>query len=200
MKHGKPMYHVNNSWLGFKDYRSSDMGSFILLREIVVPCISGVISSWIDFLSSVELRETKIVVYAKIRRHGKLQLNNIQYNRVFNQCVKLINKWERKVGNLGGYRWPPTFSDWLKTVFWQFWQLTIFSRFNFWGHFEGLNEGFLRSRCSMIDKGMIEPPKWISSTIPFQRAITRLKRRLYAKVTTPGSWCTNLPKRGPHDF
>jgi hypothetical protein len=26
----------------------------------------------------------------------------------------------------GGYRWPPTFSRWLKTVFWQF---TIFSRF-----------------------------------------------------------------------
>jgi hypothetical protein len=21
----------------------------------------------------------------------------------------------------GGYRWPPTFSNWLKTVFWQFW-------------------------------------------------------------------------------
>jgi hypothetical protein len=29
----------------------------------------------------------------------------------------------------GGYRWPPTFSNWLKTVFWQFWQFTIFSRF-----------------------------------------------------------------------
>jgi hypothetical protein len=42
----------------------------------------------------------------------------------------------------GGYWWPPTFSDWLKIVFWQFWQFTIFSRFNFRGHFEGLNEGF----------------------------------------------------------
>jgi hypothetical protein len=31
--------------------------------------------------------------------------------------------------------------------------------FNFRGHFEGLNEGFLRSRFSMIAKGMIEPPK-----------------------------------------
>jgi hypothetical protein len=29
----------------------------------------------------------------------------------------------------GGYRWPPTFSKWLKTVFWPFWQFTIFSRF-----------------------------------------------------------------------
>jgi hypothetical protein len=29
----------------------------------------------------------------------------------------------------GGYQWPPTFSDWLKTVFWQIWQFTIFSSF-----------------------------------------------------------------------
>ena len=42
----------------------------------------------------------------------------------------------------GGYQWPPTFSDWLKTVFWQFWQFTISSSFHFRGHFDGLNEGF----------------------------------------------------------
>jgi hypothetical protein len=35
----------------------------------------------------------------------------------------------KKPGDPGGYRWPPTFFDWLKTVFWQFWQFTIFSRF-----------------------------------------------------------------------
>jgi hypothetical protein len=29
----------------------------------------------------------------------------------------------------GGYRWPPTFSNWLKTIFWQIWQFTIFSSF-----------------------------------------------------------------------
>jgi hypothetical protein len=28
-----------------------------------------------------------------------------------------------------GYQWPPTFFDWLKAIFWQFWQFTIFSRF-----------------------------------------------------------------------
>jgi hypothetical protein len=44
--------------------------------------------------------------------------------------------------DLGGYRWPPTFSNWLKIAFWQFWQFTIFSSFNFRGHSEGLNEGF----------------------------------------------------------
>jgi hypothetical protein len=43
----------------------------------------------------------------------------------------------------GGYWWPPTFSNWLKIVFWQFWQFIIFSSFNFRGHFEGLNDGFL---------------------------------------------------------
>jgi hypothetical protein len=26
--------------------------------------------------------------------------------------------------------WPPTFSNWLKTIFWQFWQFTIFSSFS----------------------------------------------------------------------
>jgi hypothetical protein len=59
--------------------------------------------------------------------------------------------------------------------------------FNFRDHFEGPNEGFLRSGFSMIEKGMIEHPKLISSTIPFQQSITRLKQRSYAKVTTPGS-------------
>jgi hypothetical protein len=58
-----------------------------------------------------------------------------------------------------GYRWPPTFSNWLKTVFWQFWQFTIFSSFHFRGHFEGLNEGFSGSSFSMIAYGMIEAPK-----------------------------------------
>jgi hypothetical protein len=32
-------------------------------------------------------------------------------------------------GDPGGYWWPPTFSNWLKTALWQFWQFTIFSRF-----------------------------------------------------------------------
>jgi hypothetical protein len=37
----------------------------------------------------------------------------------------------------------------------------------------------------MIFEGIIEPPKLISSMIPFQQAIILLKRRSYAKVTTP---------------
>jgi hypothetical protein len=35
--------------------------------------------------------------------------------------------------------------------------LLFLAGFNFQGHFEGLNEGFLRSRFSMIAEGMIEP-------------------------------------------
>jgi hypothetical protein len=40
-----------------------------------------------------------------------------------------------------------------------FGNLLLLAGFNFRGHFEGPNEGFLRSRFSMIAKGMIEPPK-----------------------------------------
>jgi hypothetical protein len=35
----------------------------------------------------------------------------------------------------GGYRGPPTFFKWLKTIFWPFWQFTIFSRFSLLGPF-----------------------------------------------------------------
>ena len=52
----------------------------------------------------------------------------------------------------------------------------------------------------MIAEGMIEPPKWISSTIPFQRAITRLKRRSYAKVTTPEVDVLTYPNKAHMTF
>jgi hypothetical protein len=29
-----------------------------------------------------------------------------------------LDKWK---GDPGGYQWPPTFSNYLKTIFWQFW-------------------------------------------------------------------------------
>jgi hypothetical protein len=81
----------------------------------------------------------------------------------------------------------PPFPTGSKHLSGNFGNLLFLASFNFRGHFEGLNEGFWRSRFSMIDKGMIEPPKGISLMIPFQRAIIHLKRRSYAKVTTPGS-------------
>jgi hypothetical protein len=39
------------------------------------------------------------------------------------------------INDPGGYLGPPTFSKWLKTVFWPFWQFTIFSRFSLPGPF-----------------------------------------------------------------
>jgi hypothetical protein len=86
--------------------------------------------------------------------------------------------------DIGGH---PPFLTGSKLFSGNFGNLLFLAGFNFQGHFEGLNEGFLRSRFSMISEGVIKPPKRISSTIPFPRAFTCLKRRSYAKVTTPGS-------------
>jgi hypothetical protein len=50
-------------------------------------------------------------------------------NKVVNLKKLKFNKVTDRIVDLGGYRWPPTFSNWLKKSFWQFWQFTIFSRF-----------------------------------------------------------------------
>ena len=86
--------------------------------------------------------------------------------------------------DIGGY---PPFSTGSKQFSGKFGNLLFLTIFNFQGHFEGPNEGFLRSRFLMTAKGIIDPPKWISSMIPSQRAIMHLKRRSYAKFTTTRS-------------
>jgi hypothetical protein len=53
----------------------------------------------------------------------------------------------------------PPFSTSSKLFSGNFGNLLFLASFNFWGYFDGLNEGFLRSRLSMIVKGMIDPPK-----------------------------------------
>jgi hypothetical protein len=58
--------------------------------------------------------------------------------------------------DIGGH---PPFSTGSKQFFGNFGNLLFLAGFNFRGHFEGLNEGFLRSRFSMMSKGMIEPQK-----------------------------------------
>jgi hypothetical protein len=47
----------------------------------------------------------------------------------------------------GGYRCPPTFSNWLKTIF--FGNLLFLAVFNFWGRFEALNDVFWENRFSI---------------------------------------------------
>jgi hypothetical protein len=58
--------------------------------------------------------------------------------------------------DIGGH---PPFPTGSKLFSGNFGNLLFLAGFNFRGHFEGLNEGFSRSRFSMIAKGMIEPPK-----------------------------------------
>jgi hypothetical protein len=58
--------------------------------------------------------------------------------------------------DIGGH---PPFPTGSKQLSGNFGNLLFLAGFNFRGHFEGLNEGFLRSRFSMIVKGIIEPPK-----------------------------------------
>jgi hypothetical protein len=59
--------------------------------------------------------------------------------------------------DIGGH---PPFSTGSKQFSDNFGNLLFLAVFNFWGHFEGPNEGFSRLRFSMIYKGgMIDPPK-----------------------------------------
>jgi hypothetical protein len=58
--------------------------------------------------------------------------------------------------DIGGH---PPFPNGSKQFSGHFGNLLFLAGFNFQGHFEGLNEVFSRSRFSMIDEGMIEPPK-----------------------------------------
>jgi hypothetical protein len=58
--------------------------------------------------------------------------------------------------DIGGH---PPFPTGSKQFSGNFGNLLFLAVFNFRGHFEGPNEGFSRSRFSMIVKGMIEPPK-----------------------------------------
>jgi hypothetical protein len=58
--------------------------------------------------------------------------------------------------DIGGH---PPFPAGSKQISGNFGNLLFLAGFNFRGHFEGLNEGFLRLRLSLIAKGMIYPPK-----------------------------------------
>jgi hypothetical protein len=58
--------------------------------------------------------------------------------------------------DIGGH---PPFPTGSKQFSGNFGNLLFLAGFNFRGHFEGLNEGFSRSRFLMIAKGMIDPPK-----------------------------------------
>jgi hypothetical protein len=79
-------------------------------------------------------------------------------SRVISVGVLLyVMKWLRLIQvDIGGH---PPFPNGSKQFSGHFGNLLFLAGFNFRGHFEGPNEGFSRSRFSMIAKGMIEPPK-----------------------------------------
>jgi hypothetical protein len=58
--------------------------------------------------------------------------------------------------DIGGH---PPFPNGSKQFFGNFHNLLFLASFNFWGHFEGPNEGFSRSRFSIINEGIIKPSK-----------------------------------------
>jgi hypothetical protein len=58
--------------------------------------------------------------------------------------------------DIGGH---PPFPNGSKQFSGHFGNLLFLAGFHFWGHLEGQNEVFSRSRFSMIAEGMIEPPK-----------------------------------------
>ena len=59
-------------------------------------------------------------------------------------------------GDIDGHKPFPTGS---KQLSGNFGNLLFLAGFNFWGHFEGPNEGFLRYSFSMIVEGTIETQK-----------------------------------------
>jgi hypothetical protein len=67
--------------------------------------------------------------------------------------------------DIGGY---PPFQTHSKQFYGNFGNLLFLEVFNFWGHFEGLNEGFLGSSFSMIVGGSNLPPKMnlLNDTFP----------------------------------
>jgi hypothetical protein len=64
----------------------------------------------------------------------------------------IIDRWISVATHLFQYGSKKQFSG-------NFGNLLFLAGFNFQGHFEGLNEGFSRSRFSMIVEGIIDPPK-----------------------------------------
>jgi hypothetical protein len=76
--------------------------------------------------------------------------NSMQWGKILPKEGGLIQV------DIGGH---PPFPTGSKQFSGNFGNLLFLVGFNFRGHFEDLNEGFLRSRFSMIFEGMIEPPK-----------------------------------------
>jgi hypothetical protein len=124
----------------------------------------------------------------------------------FNKCFSLSpgnsTQWRPllpKEGGLiqvdiGGH---PPFPNGSKQFSGHFGNLLFLAGFNFWGHFEGPNEGFSRSRFSMIAKGMIESPKMNLLDNTFPTSYHTPKTEIVCKSYNPGKLMHQLTQTGP---
>jgi hypothetical protein len=96
--------------------------------------------------------------------------------------------------DIGGHPPFPTgskqFSD-------NFGNLLFLAVFNFWGHFEGLNEDFSGLRFTMMVKGMIEAPKMNLPDNTFPTGYHTPKTEIVCKSYDPGKSMHQLLQMGP---
>ena len=111
-----------------------NMGSIGLLSSGRVGSIDGEIRSttWVSFskgrMGSTGGKGLNDWVSLSNGRVGSTEdgIRSTTWVRLSNGRVGSTEDGIGSTTNPGGYRWPPTFFNWLKTIFWQF---TIFNRF-----------------------------------------------------------------------
>jgi hypothetical protein len=100
------------------------------------------------FILNYRVEIENCTIFVRISFIEKLKLDFALYLYLFSSRVIQVD--------IGGH---PPFPNGSKQFSGHFGNLLFLAGFHFRGHFEGLNEVFLRSRFSMIFEGMIEPPK-----------------------------------------
>jgi hypothetical protein len=124
-----------NHFLSISSYVPYSLGIIPLSSTMLPPSLRVVYFDWNDLVeprlhSSTPFHIRGIIqcIIDKVTSTSILSSSTWKYLG-FPNIVSTLHKLLTFHSDPGGYRWPPTFSDWLKTVFWQFWQFTIFSRF-----------------------------------------------------------------------
>jgi hypothetical protein len=96
--------------------------------------------------------------------------------------------------DIGGH---PPFPNGSKQFSGNFGNLLFLAGFNFRGHFEGPNEGFSRSRFSMISKDIIYSPKMNLLNDTFPTSYHTPKTEIVCKSYDPGKLMYSLTQTGP---
>ena len=117
---------------------TSDMVEQLTPTKLNLDCMEQARTDQIMDTQIKHTRKQRIPLY-RVVKAGKLLhqgkwLTRDQVHQKFPHLMEELNAMgtiASEGGRIdpGGYRWPPTFSKWLKTAFWQFWHFTIFSSF-----------------------------------------------------------------------